>query len=391
MAKPQSGFLMIADITGYTSYLSESELEHAQEVLQALLELLVDRTKPPLVISRLAGDAVVSYAIASRPVQGQAFVEMIEDTYVAFRKAVNQMVLNTTCRCNACANINALDLKFFVHHGTFSIQTLAAHEELVGHDVNTLFRMTKNDVVDRTGIRAYTLYSEAAVRALDLAGFEETLVAHTGEYDDVGTVAGWVQDMHPVWEAKSQSVRIGIEEGDVLFRVEQDYPFPPEIVWDYLTRPEFRATFSNAERQQVHNRQGGRVGTGTVYECFHGSGKPTTQTVLEWQPFERMVTQTTTPVPKAVMLGQIDLVPAAGGGTRMVQLVSKARGPLLMRLLCNLAARLIATRETAKGMAALGRQMEQDGADGTIVVPEASVVAAGDIADAAARSLEQDG
>ena len=47
MAKPQAGFLLIADITGYTSYLSHSELEHAQEILQALLELLIDHTKPP--------------------------------------------------------------------------------------------------------------------------------------------------------------------------------------------------------------------------------------------------------------------------------------------------------------------------------------------------------
>jgi hypothetical protein len=92
MAKPQSGFIVIADITGYIRFLSQSELEHAQEILQSLLELLIGYTKPPMVISRLAGDAVISYAFDSRPVQGQAFVEMIEDTYVAFRRAINQMV-----------------------------------------------------------------------------------------------------------------------------------------------------------------------------------------------------------------------------------------------------------------------------------------------------------
>lgn len=387
MAKPESGFLVIADITGYTAYLSHSELEHAQEILQALLELLVDHTKPPLVLSRLAGDAVISYAVGSRPVHGQAFVEMIEDTYVAFRRAINQMVLNTTCECNACANINALDLKFFVHYGTFSIQKLDAHEELIGHDVNTIFRMTKNDVIERTGIRAYTLYSDAAITELGLAGFGEALVPHVGEYEDVGRLAGRVQDMHPVWEAKSDSLRVTIDEDDVLFRLDEEFPLPPEIVWDYLTRPEFRATMMRAVRQKVHNRQEGRVGSGTVFECFHGKGKPTMQTVLEWQPFGLIVTQDTTPVPGTLMLAQTEFTPAANGGTSVLFTSSKARGPLIRRLVCDIAAKRSYPRALQKGMADLGDQMEQDLDDGTVVVPESTSVARGEIADAAAQSL----
>jgi len=46
MSKTHEGYLLIADITGYTRYLSESELEHAQETLTALLELLVENTRP---------------------------------------------------------------------------------------------------------------------------------------------------------------------------------------------------------------------------------------------------------------------------------------------------------------------------------------------------------
>ena len=33
-----TGTLLIADITGYTMYLSQSELDHARETLQAWLE-----------------------------------------------------------------------------------------------------------------------------------------------------------------------------------------------------------------------------------------------------------------------------------------------------------------------------------------------------------------
>ncbi len=50
----QYGYFLIADITGYTGYLSVSELDHAQQTLTALLTLLIKQTRPPLIISRLA-------------------------------------------------------------------------------------------------------------------------------------------------------------------------------------------------------------------------------------------------------------------------------------------------------------------------------------------------
>jgi hypothetical protein len=54
MPDTRKGYLFIADITGYTMYLSQSELEHAHGVIESLLTLLIDHTRPPLVINRLA-------------------------------------------------------------------------------------------------------------------------------------------------------------------------------------------------------------------------------------------------------------------------------------------------------------------------------------------------
>ena len=66
MTTTQSGLLLIADISGYTMFLSASELDHAQEILSTLLNGLIDHTRPPFVISRTAGDAVISYAVGQR-------------------------------------------------------------------------------------------------------------------------------------------------------------------------------------------------------------------------------------------------------------------------------------------------------------------------------------
>ena len=43
--KTQHGYLLIADISGYTSFVAGTELEHAHEILTELLELLVTRLR----------------------------------------------------------------------------------------------------------------------------------------------------------------------------------------------------------------------------------------------------------------------------------------------------------------------------------------------------------
>ena len=322
----QSGFLVISDITGYTLFLSKSELEHAQEILQSLLELLIDHNRPPLIISRTAGDAVISYAVAGASIQGQTFVELMEDTYVAFRRAIELMVMNNTCQCNACANISGLDLKFFVHHGEFGIQKLGGHDELVGSDVNLLHRLLKNRVVEATGIRAYTLYSDAAIRALGLDGFTASLTPHQESYEHLGAVTLWVQDMHPVWLAKQKVSLITIPRAQITVEVSTEIALPPHQVWDYLIRPEFQSVLIGSDRQEITHRHNGRVASGSVYVCYHGK-QIIRRTILQWRPFEEMITEDLTPLPTYFVPIRYSLTPIATG-TRVTQTFGKGRGTL---------------------------------------------------------------
>jgi hypothetical protein len=333
MSQTQQGYLLVADITGYTMFLSRSELDHAQEILGTLLELVIQHTRPPLRISRLAGDAVISYALQGNGLHGQTFVEMIEDTYVAFRRAIDLMVLNNRCRCNACANIASLDLKFFVHYGSFAIQRLSAHDELVGNDVNLLHRLLKNRVAEQTGFRAYTLYTDAAAQQLGLQEMCETMRAHQESYEHLGEVRLWVQDMHPVWAAKQAASRIALPPEQVSLEAATEIAMPPNQVWDYLGRPEFRSILMGSDRQVVLNRRHGRIAPGTVFQCFHGD-RMTTQTLLVWQPFEQMTSQDLTPVPKTYVLVNLLLTPTETG-TRLVQQFSKSTGPWWGRVLCD--------------------------------------------------------
>ncbi len=85
MAKSaESGYLLIADITGYTSYIAQTELEHSQGVLAELLELLVGYMTPVTTLSKLEGDAVFTYAPDSQIEREELLLEIIEATYFGF-------------------------------------------------------------------------------------------------------------------------------------------------------------------------------------------------------------------------------------------------------------------------------------------------------------------
>lgn len=331
------GFLLITDITGYTTYLSESELEHAQQTLTDLLELLVEQTRPPLTVSQLEGDAVLSYAFAEGFVAAQTFLERIEETYVEFRRAIDLMVLNNTCKCNACANVSALDLKFFVHYGSFAIQPVGDMRQLVGSDVNLIHRLLKNSVTADTGIRAYLLLTEAAVDALGLDTGAEGTVAHIEAVPDFGEIAVTIKDMQPQYEATRRAARTFYGPEDVLMTLATDVPLPIELVWNYANQSELRNIIVGSDRYEVLDRKKGRVGAGSTYQCYHGN-MILSQVVMEWLPFERVVLQQLIPLPGTRPTQTIiDLqFTTIDGGTRFSQKATKPTGPVLQRSLARL-------------------------------------------------------
>lgn len=290
----QPGFLLIADITGFTTYLSESEIEHAQGTLTDLLELLVDRTPAPLVVSQLEGDAVMSYAFQDGFVGGQSFLEAVEDIYFAFRRAIELKVLNNTCRCNACANVSSLDLKFFVHYGSFVVQPVGDRNQLLGSDVNLIHRLLKNTVTAETGIRAYILCTEAAVEALGLDRSAVEMIELRQEVTDFGELTLVIKDMHPVYEARRDEGRVEYDAVNALGTISVELSMPRELVWDYLSRPKFRSFAMGSDRQEVIDRKAGRIGEGSTYVCYHGD-MTVSHLILEWSPFDRIVIQQEAP------------------------------------------------------------------------------------------------
>ncbi|NIM94100.1 MAG: DUF2652 domain-containing protein [Anaerolineales bacterium] len=321
----QRGFLVIADITGYTAFLSGSELEHAQDSLRSLIELLIKQTTPPLQISRLEGDAVISYAPEGSFLQGQTLLESLEGTYIAFRLAQQRMQLNTTCTCLACKNIPNLDLKFFVHYGEYMEQKLGPYTELIGNDVNLVHRLLKNQVTEKTRIKAYALFTQAAIDALSIPELENSLTSYSEADEYMGEVKLYVQNLQEVWERQRDQEETLVPLDEALFTIEEDFPLNPALLWDYLTKPEYRAILNQSDYMGLENTIEGRTTTGSVYICAHGDAS-VQQAIVDWRPFQYYTYESEGVVPGTCNLVTIYLQPFEGG-TRILGACGKSIGP----------------------------------------------------------------
>lgn len=291
-AKTQHGYLVIADISGFTSYLARVELEHAHEILTDLLETIVKEFKTLLTISKLEGDAVFAYVSEANTPGGERILELIENTYVAFRRQRETSERNTTCTCKACQSIPTLDLKFFVHHGDFIVQEVSGIRELVGSDVNLIHRLVKNHITDNTGWKAYLLFTSQALQHMDVQ--PEGLHGQIESYEHLGDIQVLCIDLHERYKAIMTAKRVVVtpEEADFIFSIE--LPAPPPTAWHYLTDPEKKSkAFGGYAVFTAKARPGGRNGPGASNHCAHGKDfkGSLVEIVLDWRPFDYLTVE----------------------------------------------------------------------------------------------------
>ncbi len=279
------GHLVIADISGYTQFLTDSELVHGNGVIGDLLTSIVNAMQLPLAVSSIEGDAVFMYGEMSSGMAGQTVIESVELLYCAFKSALENMVQNTTCECNACINISGLGLKIVMHCGEYSKQTIGHITTLSGPDVIAVHRLLKNTIVEETGIRDYLLVTDQCVKDLGVERMVASWTPHFEEYEHIGPVSGYISNLEDVWEFQrlQTEVKVGADEAWSILKGQT--VAPPAVLWDHIFDPGKRVEWLIvAEGMSVEHHQRGRIGPGTEFHCAHGD-TVTQFTVLDMRPY----------------------------------------------------------------------------------------------------------
>jgi hypothetical protein len=281
----ESGFLVIADLTGYTEYLSRSELEHAPTIAGDLLETIVGRLEPPLRLAKFEGDAAFLFVEDGRA-DGGLIVDAVEASYLAFRRRLRSIEGATSCDCNSCRLAPRLDLKLFVHHGSYVRTPIAGRDELAGSDVILVHRLLKGVAAAKASGRGFALFSAAAVHALGLEPARLAMERDEESVEHLGPVETWLLDLDARWRADSARRRIDDEGGDVICDIQAMVAAEPSIVWAHLTSPALRSLWEGPLVIE-ESSPGGLRGVGTVARCVTGR-LATLEEIVDWQPYDHV-------------------------------------------------------------------------------------------------------
>jgi class 3 adenylate cyclase len=343
--------LLIADISGYTSYLAGVELDHAQDILADLMGTIVSALRPGFRLAKLEGDAAFTYAITER-IDGSLLLDTIERCYFGFRRRRRDVRQATSCECNACVRIPDLNLKFVVHHGTILRQRVADREELLGSDVILAHRLLKNEVVASTGIGAYALFSQPCVDAMDVDVSALGMLASSETYEHIGAVPVWIHDLSRRWQEEESRTRVIVDEGQAIHRVVMPTSAPPQVLWEFVTTPGRRIGWQVGVTAVDVIAPGNRRGVGAANHCMHGR-RASVEELLDWRPYDYFTIRNTVPTPigPVAFLQTTEFEPTPSGTTlhmrfaaprtRKERAMVRLMKPLLDRAMRAANARLI--------------------------------------------------
>ena len=314
-SETEHGYLVLADISGYTSYVAKVELDHANEILTDLLEVIIEQFKSMLTISKLEGDAVFCNINEAQLPRPEALLELIENTYIAFCQRRDSSQRRTTCDCGACQSMPSLELKFFIHHGDYIVQHISGIRDLVGSDVNMIHRLTKNHITEATGWKAYALLTQTAMDCMKLS--LEGTYEQIESYEHLGDIRTYSLDMQARYKKllETRHVVISPEEADMTLSYEFDAP--ASFVWQCITDPKILTlTMREDGYWSIVKRPGGRSGAGAQNHCAHGKGLMA-YTYLDWQPFRYFTAEGIEGKQRHWEMFQVDSV-AEGQRTRLI-------------------------------------------------------------------------
>ena len=140
-----AGLIFIPDISGFTRFVNETEIEHSRFIIEDLLETILNSNELNLEVSEIEGDAILFYKFGDPP-KVQQLVKQVEKMFTQFHKQIRNYEYRRLCQCSACINAVDLSLKVIIHYGEFSSYKVKEFSKLLGKDIIVAHQLLKNDI-----------------------------------------------------------------------------------------------------------------------------------------------------------------------------------------------------------------------------------------------------
>ena len=190
------GPLVLADISGYTKFVAQTQLEHSAVLVRRMLNTIVASLKGRLRRAQLEGDAAFFVGDELAP----ELIGWLEESYVTFHRRVGTFLARRQCSCDACAKAPELTIKFIAHFGRYSRQRVGEIDQVHGVDVIVPHRLAKNSVPSHE----YILATSALLDRLP-EPVRGSFVSHVEETPDFGRISAAYRDLAPLRDGAAKA------------------------------------------------------------------------------------------------------------------------------------------------------------------------------------------
>ena len=139
------GLLFIPDISGFTRFINETEIEHSRLIIEELLEILINANQIGLEVSEIEGDAILFYKFGESPDLKELY-KQVEKMFREFHRHLIAYDYRRFCQCKACMSAIDLTLKVITHYGEFTGYNVKNFNKLIGKDIIVAHQLLKNDI-----------------------------------------------------------------------------------------------------------------------------------------------------------------------------------------------------------------------------------------------------
>jgi uncharacterized protein YndB with AHSA1/START domain len=209
-----------------------------------------------------------------------------------------------------------LNLKFVVHDGLAMRQRMAGREELMGADVIVVHRLLKNEVVERLGVNAYALFTQATIDAIGVDPAAMGMAPLTEAYEHLGDVSTWVLDLERRWADEDARQRVFVTPEASWFTQTVATVAPPQLAWEFVTSPARRPAWQfGVTEVDLVGGPANRRAVGATNHCRHGTEGGVVEEILDWRPYDYLTEATTmsTPMGPVKFVTTIELEPTPAG------------------------------------------------------------------------------
>jgi hypothetical protein len=181
----ESATILIPDISGYTEFLTKTEIVHSSHIINELLEVILAANGGEFALSEVEGDALLLYR-KGNPIAADALIRHCVSMFESFHNQLKLIERDSVCKCGACKGASNLTLKFIAHYGTIQEIKISQFTKCSGLDMIVAHRLLKNHVPTRE-------YILATRSCFDLSSLSHSPAAltwrqSTDEYEAIGSI-----------------------------------------------------------------------------------------------------------------------------------------------------------------------------------------------------------